>query len=204
MLFRSESLHRLELDRVDIVYIHDPDDHEKQALNEAYPALEQLRSEGVVGAIGLGMNQSAMPTRFIKETNIDVVLIAGRFTLLDQTAAEDLLPAAVEHGVSIVTGGVFNSGILANPVSGARFDYRPASEAQLSRAQRLEEICSAYDVSLSAVAMQFSLTCPAVVSVLVGCRSAEQQERNLSDFHETIPPALWDELESSLQIRRWK
>ncbi len=116
------SLARLGLDRVDIVLIHDPDDHGDQAIREAYPALEKLRADGVVGAIGAGMNQAAMLTRFVTETDIDVVLVAGRYTLLDQSAADALLPAAEARGVSVIAGGVFNSGLLAD--AGVRRDLR--------------------------------------------------------------------------------
>jgi len=113
------SLERLGLDRVDVVYLHDPDDHADEAFREGYPALEKLRSEGVVGAIGAGMNQAGMLTRFVRETDVDVVLCAGRYTLLDQSALTELLPAAVERGVSVVIGGAFNSGLLADPRPGA-------------------------------------------------------------------------------------
>ncbi len=105
---------------IDIALIHDPDDHGEQALREAYPALEQLRAEGCVRAIGVGMNQAEMLTRFVTDTDIDVVLIAGRYTLLDQSAADTLLPAALDRGVAVVAGGVFNSGVLAAPEAGAR------------------------------------------------------------------------------------
>jgi D-threo-aldose 1-dehydrogenase len=115
----AESLRRLALDRIDVVYIHDPDEHADQALREAYPALEKLRDQGVIGAIGIGMNQVAIPARFVRETDIDVVLLAGRYTLLDQSGLEDLLPAAEARGVSVMIGGVFNSGILASLRSAA-------------------------------------------------------------------------------------
>ncbi|GGT23729.1 hypothetical protein GCM10010254_50360 [Streptomyces chromofuscus] len=117
------SLERLGLDRVDTVYLHDPDDHAEQAFREGYPALEKLRSEGVVGAIGAGMNQTAMLTRFVRDTDVDVVLCAGRYTLLDQSALTELLPAARERGTAVVIGGAFNSGLLADPSPGATYNY---------------------------------------------------------------------------------
>src|SRR5262249_56319153 len=106
------SLHRLGLDRIDIALIHDPDDHGEQALREAYPALEKLRAEGTVRAIGVGMNQTALLTTFVTDTDVDAVLVAGRYTLLDRSAGRDLLPAAQRRGVSVIAGGVFNSGLL--------------------------------------------------------------------------------------------
>lgn len=120
------SLGRLGLDRVDVVYLHDPDDHAEQAFREGYPALEKLRSQGVVGAIGAGMNQTDMLTRFVRETDVDVVLCAGRYTLLDHGALTELLPAAQDRGTSVVIGGAFNSGLLADPRPGATYDYTVA------------------------------------------------------------------------------
>jgi D-threo-aldose 1-dehydrogenase len=138
----EDSLVRLGLDRVDIALIHDPDDHPEQAFREAYPALEKLRAQGTVRAIGVGMNQAAMLTRFVTETDIDVVLVAGRYTLIDQSAGEALLPAALRRGVSVIAGGVFNSGVLAAPAPGATYDYHEATDALVSRARRLEEACA--------------------------------------------------------------
>lgn len=122
----EDSLERLGLDRIDIVYLHDPDDHAETAFHEAYPELEKLRAQGVVGAIGAGMNQTAMLTRFLRDTDVDVVLCAGRYTLLDQSALNGLLPEAAARGRSVVVGGVFNSGLLADPRPGATYDYTAA------------------------------------------------------------------------------
>jgi D-threo-aldose 1-dehydrogenase len=188
------SLDRLGLDRVDIALIHDPDDHGVQALDEAYPALERLRAEGVVRAIGVGMNQAEMLTRFVTETDIDVVLIAGRYTLLDQSAAATLLPAAERSGVSVIAGGVFNSGLLAAPAPGATYDYRAASDSLIARAVRLEEICARYGVPLRAAAARFPLSHPAVVSVLIGARSAAEITDAIGQRRLSIPPALWNAL----------
>ncbi|WP_279579878.1 aldo/keto reductase [Fodinicola feengrottensis] len=140
------SLDRLGLDRVDIAYIHDPDDHEEAALDTAYGRLHELREQGVVGAIGVGMNQSRIPTRFVRETDIDAVLLAGRWTLLDQSGAADLLPACVERGVSVVIGGVFNSGVLADPQAQARYDYGVAPRPVVDRALRMQEVCERHGV----------------------------------------------------------
>ncbi|HMD94653.1 MAG TPA: aldo/keto reductase [Trebonia sp.] len=190
----AASLDRLGLDRVDIALIHDPDDHGEQAFREAYPALAKLRAEGAVGAIGVGMNQAAMLTRFVTETDVDVVLIAGRYTLIDQSAAGALLPAALEHGVSVIAGGVFNSGLLAAPVPGSTYDYRMAPDALISRARLLEETCARFGVPLRAAAARFPLTHPAVASVLIGARSAAEITDALRLRQLDIPAALWDSL----------
>lgn len=192
----EESLDRLGLDRVDTVYLHDPDHHAEQALTEAYPAMEKLRSEGVVDAIGVGMNQSALPARFVRETDIDVVLLAGRYTLLDQTGLDELLPAAAERGVSVVIGGVFNSGILAGPRATATFDYGTAPEEILDRARRMQLICQEYGVHLRAAALQFPTGHPAVVSVLLGARSPRELSVAVADAATPVPAELWRDLKS--------
>jgi D-threo-aldose 1-dehydrogenase len=188
------SLVRLGLDRVDIALIHDPDAHGEQALREAYPALARLRAEGVVRAIGVGMNQTEMLTRFVRETDIDVVLVAGRYTLLDQTAADTLLPAALERGVSVIAGGVFNSGVLAAPTPDATYDYAAAPGSLISRALRLQEICAESGVPLRAAAARFPLTHPAVASVLIGARNAAEVTDALTLRGLDIPPKLWQSL----------
>jgi len=188
------SLGRLGLDRIDIALIHDPDEHGEQALREAYPALERLRAEGVVRAIGVGMNRARMLTRFVADTDIDVVLIAGRLTLLDQSAAGTLLPLALERGVAVLAGGVFNSGLLAAPAAGAYFDYQAAPAALIRRARELEAACGRYGVPLRAAAARFPLRYPAVASVLIGARSAAEIRDAITLRHLDIPEALWDDL----------
>jgi D-threo-aldose 1-dehydrogenase len=188
------SLERLGLDRVDVVYLHDPDDHAEEAFREGYPALEKLRSEGVVGAIGAGMNQAAMLTRFVRETDVDVVLCAGRYTLLDQSALTDLLPAAVERGVSVVIGGAFNSGLLADPGPGATYNYAQAPGDLLDRALRMREAAERHGISLRAAALAFCAAHPAVASVLVGARSAAEIRDAAEQFAVPVPPAFWQEL----------
>jgi D-threo-aldose 1-dehydrogenase len=190
----GDSLERLGLDHVDIVYIHDPDDYADQAIGEAYPVLHELREQGVVGAIGLGMNQSAVPARFVRETDIDAVLLAGRYTLIDQTGQADLLPLAGERGVSIVIGGVYNSGILADPNPDAKFDYAAAPEHLIERAIAIKEVCGRHDVTLPAAAIQFPLAHPAVATVLTGSRSLEELAVNLEAFEVDIPTDLWTDL----------
>lgn len=190
----TESLERLGLDRVDIVYLHDPDDHADQALREAYPALERLRGEGVVGAIGVGMNQAALPARFVRETDIDVVLLAGRYTLLDQSGLDDLLPAAGERGVTIVVGGVFNSGVLADPGAQATYDYGAAPTPVLERARRMQAVCAANGGALRDAALQFPFGHPAVGSVLIGARDAGQVRDAVSRASRPVPAAMWEAL----------
>ena len=191
------SLDRLGLDRVDIALIHDPDDHGEQAFREAYPALERLRAEGTVRAIGAGMNQAAMLTRFVTDTDVDAVLVAGRYTLLDKSAARELLPAALRRGVSVIAGGVFNSGVLAAPVAGATYDYHAAPGELIEKARRLAETCKRYRVPLRAAAARFPLTHPAVASVLIGARSAAEVSDALALRALDIPAALWDSLATS-------
>ncbi|MDT0610394.1 aldo/keto reductase [Streptomyces lancefieldiae] len=192
----EHSLTRLGLDRLDVALLHDPDDHAEAAFHEAYPALERLRSEGVVGAIGAGMNQTGMLTRFVTDTDVDVVLLAGRHTLLDHSGLSDLLPAAQERGVSVLAGGVFNSGLLADPRPGARYDYAPAPGHLLSRALRLRTVVERHGVSLRAAALHYPLAHPAVVGVLIGARSPEEVGDAAALMRRPVPSAVWDELKS--------
>lgn len=195
----KESLERLEMDHVDIVYIHDPDDsiYVEQSIKEAYPALEKMRNQGLIRAIGVGMNQSAVPTRFVNETDIDMVLIAGRYTLLDQSATKDLLPAALKRGVDIIAAGVLNSGILVNPVVGAMFDYAPASADILAKAFKIKEILDHHGVSITSAALQFPIRHPSVKAVLVGCRSSQEVLDNTAAFDAEIPEDVWQDLAHS-------
>jgi D-threo-aldose 1-dehydrogenase len=188
------SLERLGLDRVDIVYLHDPDDHAEQAFREGFPALEKLRSQGVVGAIGAGMNQTDMLTRFVRETDVDVVLCAGRYTLLDHGALTGLLPAAQDRGTSVVIGGAFNSGLLADPRPGATYDYSVASGELLDRALRLKAIAGRHGTTLRAAALAFPAAHPAVASVLAGARSAAEVRDCAQQFATLVPPGFWREL----------
>ena len=188
------SLERLGLDRVDAVYLHDPDDHAEQAFREAYPALEKLRSEGVVGAIGAGMNQAEMLTRFIRDTDVDVVLCAGRYTLLDQEALTELLPAAQKRGASVVVGGAFNSGLLADPKPGATYNYATAPAELLDRALHLKAVADRHGTTLRAAALAFCAAHPAVASVLVGARSAEEVRDSAEQFAAHVPGEFWREL----------
>jgi D-threo-aldose 1-dehydrogenase len=192
----EESLQRLNTDRIDIVYIHDPDNYWTEAVEGAAPALSALRDEGVIGAWGAGMNQSAMLHRFVTETDIDIVMLAGRYTLLEQGAAQDLLPACLEHGVGVVNVGVFNSGLLSKerPAANATYNYEQAPQELLNRASLLAEICAKHGTSLPAAALQYPYRHPAVTSVVLGMRTPEQVKQNLDLAAQSVPESLWDEL----------
>ncbi|MFJ2795591.1 MULTISPECIES: aldo/keto reductase [unclassified Streptomyces] len=190
----EDSLERLGLDRIDIVYLHDPDDHAETAFHEAYPELEKLRAQGVVGAIGAGMNQTAMLTRFLRDTDVDVVLCAGRYTLLDQSALNGLLPEAAARGRSVVVGGVFNSGLLADPRPGATYDYTAAPLSLLDRALRIKAVTEGHGVPLRAAALHYPLAHPAVAGVLVGTRCPDEVRDAAALLRREIPDELWDEL----------
>ncbi len=190
----DESLERLQLGRIDILHIHDPDDHHDEALNGAYRALDRLRSDGVIGAVSAGMNQAEMLTRFAREANFDCFLLAGRYTLLEQGALTELLPVCLEKGVAVIAGGVYNSGVLADPKPGAHYNYQPAPAELIERAQRIGAVCARHAVPIKAAAIQFPLGHPAVTCVVVGCRSVAQLDESIAMFELAIPPAMWQEL----------
>jgi D-threo-aldose 1-dehydrogenase len=188
------SLERLGLDRVDVVYLHDPDEHADEAFGQAYPALEKLRAEGVVGAIGAGMNQTAMLARFLRDTDVDVVLMAGRYTLLEQEGLAEVLPLAAARGASVVVGGAFNSGLLIDPGEGATYDYAPAPDSVLARARRLQAVTGRHGVPLRAAALRFPAAHPAVASTLVGLRSADEVRDTAAMLRLPVPAPLWADL----------
>ena len=194
-----ESLERLKMESVEMVFIHDPDGAADQAISEAYPVLERLRAEGIVKTIGIGITSNEIPTRFINETDIDVVLIALKYTLLDQSAATELLPTALKKGVSVIAGGVFNSGILTNPKAGATFNYEPASPEVLARAQKIEKFFLERGVSLAQAALQFPMQHPAISAILVGCRSADEVTTNVALYNKEIDSHIWSEFDTFLQ-----
>ena len=191
----EDSLERLRLDRVDIALIHDPDDHYDEAMNEAFPTLAELRSQGVVKAIGAGMNQWQMLTRLARDGDFDCFLLAGRYTLLDQSGLAELLPLCVEKRISIILGGPYNSGILASGLSpGATFDYSAVSPDMLERARLAKSVCDRHGVPLKATALQFGLAHPAVAATIPGARSTVEVEENVRMAGHPIPDALWDDL----------
>jgi D-threo-aldose 1-dehydrogenase len=188
------SLERLGVDRVDIVHVHDPDDHIDEALAGAFPALRKLRDEGVITKVGAGMNQAPALARFVREADVDCVLLAGRYTLLDQSGLDELLPLCEQHVVDVLAAGVFNSGVLANPSPGSTFFYEPAPADAIARAQRADEVCARHGVSLIAAAMQYPKEHPAVSHVVVGMRTVAELRDNLAAFEQPIPDALWADL----------
>ncbi|PTA45156.1 aldo/keto reductase [Micromonospora sp. RP3T] len=190
----ESSLARLRLDRVDVVLIHDPDDHWRQAVEEAYPALHELRAQGVVGAIGVGMNQWQMLERFVTETDVDTVMLAGRYTLLDQSAARTLLPRCRERGVGVLAAGVFNSGVLATETPGRNYDYGPIPDDLYARALRITEVCRTHGVTLPQAAMAFVARHPAVATLVLGAKTEAQVERNVALAAAPVPDALWTDL----------
>jgi D-threo-aldose 1-dehydrogenase len=190
----EDSLRRLRTDRIDVALIHDPDDHGPQALDEAYPTLARLRAEGVIGAVGIGMNQASMLQWFVERADLDCVLVAGRYSLLDTCGAESLFPACQRRGVAVLVGGVFNSGILADPRPGARYDYASASEAVLERATRIQAVCARYGVPIGAAAVRFVLRHPAVTAVVVGARSPREVTEDVGYLDTDVPEELFREL----------
>jgi D-threo-aldose 1-dehydrogenase len=192
----EESVTRLGIDRIDILHIHDPDDHFEAALTGAYRALDRLRTEGTIKAVGAGMNQAEMLARFAHDGDFDCFLLAGRYTLLDQVGLKELLPLCAERGIAIIAGGVFNSGILADPRPGTHYNYATAPDELVERAGRINAICRQHGVSLKAVAIQFPLGHPAVQTVLTGCRSADELRENVEAFQAPVPPSVWEDLKA--------
>lgn len=192
----GDSLARIGVDRIDVLFLHDAENHFDVALRDGYPALAELRAAGVVGAIGAGMYHTAMLTRLVRETDIDVVMLSGRYTLLDQSALDDLLPACAGRGVSLLAASVFNSGLLATPrpAAAAHFDYDPAAPEVLRRAHRIADVCEAHGVTLPQAAMAFPLFHPAVAGIVAGPRSAAEARRNAESFGTAIPAPLWSDL----------
>jgi D-threo-aldose 1-dehydrogenase len=188
------SLERLGLDYLDIAFVHDPDDYWAQASHESIPELIRMRDEGIVRGVGVGMNQVQMLRRFVLESDIDCVLVAGRYTLLDQEASDSLFPVCLEHGVEVIAGGVFNGGILADPDRWPYFDYQPASSILLSRSRELRSVCLRHGVPLTAVAMAFVLTHPAITTAVIGARSRREVEENMRLLSCEIPPDLWSDI----------
>jgi D-threo-aldose 1-dehydrogenase len=190
----DESLARLRLDRVDLLYIHDPDAHHHEALEGACRALDALRTAGAIGAIGVGMNAWEPLARFAREAPFDAFMLAGRYTLLDQSALPELLPLCAAKQIAIVAAGVYNSGVLADPRAKPRFDYVPAPPPIVARALRLEAVCRRWDVPLKAAAAQFPFTHPAVAAVVLGCRTAADVAENVALMQRPIPAELWAEM----------
>ena len=191
----EESIQRLGGESIQIVYIHDCDDWVEDAVNIVYPVLDKLRSEGVIKAIGVGLNFPKAACDVIKEVDLNLVLIAGRYTLLDQSAQEELLPLVLKRNVRMVAAGVYNSGILASPVEGAFYDYDPAPKELLLRAQKIQNYLQDYGVPLKAAAIQFPLRHPGVATVLSGVANRKELEENIQLFDFDISESVWKGLE---------
>ncbi|WP_349897520.1 aldo/keto reductase [Parafrigoribacterium soli] len=194
----EESLERTGLARFDVVYLHDPDDFWEQASTAGIGALIELREQGVVGAVGAGMNHSAPLAELIRKADVDLVMMAGEMTLLEHSALDDLLPLALERGVGVVAAGVYNSGILAKarPEAQAKFNYEDAASETIVRANQIADVCERYGVALPEAAVAYPLLHPAVVSVVLGARDAAQVSSNVQRYSATIPSELWAELHS--------
>ncbi len=198
----EDSLQRLGLARLDIAYVHDMDRHThgahadavlRQVLDETLPALADLRREGLVGAIGLGVNDEQAVRDVLRHADLDAVLVAGRYTLLDHAALAQMLPACAARGVRVALGGVFNSGLLALGTRGgpATFNYAPAAREWLERTARIEAVCAEHAVPLRAAALQFPLAHPAVGELLLGARSVAEWRDNLAMLAHPIPEDFW-------------
>lgn len=191
----GSSLERLAVDRLDVVHIHDPEDHLDQVVAETCPALSRWRDEGVVGAVGLGTNVPETASHLLDRVQLDWLLLAGRYTLLDRSGVEALDRCAA-LGVQVIAAGVFNSGLLADPSAGAHYFYETAPAEVVTRARELGALCDRYDVPLVAAALQFPLRHPAVAVVLPGARSADEIETDLDLLDVAIPEELWAELDA--------
>jgi D-threo-aldose 1-dehydrogenase len=190
----EESLARLDVDRVDIVFVHDCEDYVDEALAGAIPALVELREQGVVSHVGLGMNFDKVLARFVRETDVDTIMLAGRYTLLEQPALDELLPLCVEKGVRVMAAGVYNSGILATPSPGSTYNYEAAPREPVERARRIADVCGRFGVELPVAAIAFVAAHPAVESVVLGASSVAQVKQNVARSSAEVPPALWEAL----------
>lgn len=201
----EDSLQRLGMNRIDIALIHDVEPHHHgktdqklrfpEAMDGGYRALRRLRDEGTITAVGVGVNDWKVCLNCLAEADFDCFLLAGRYTLLDQSALGTLLPACLERGCGVIIGAPFNSGILARGATdGATyFDAKPARKI-VEKTRRMERICESHGVTLSAAALRFPFGHAAVVSVIPGVRSAAHVARNIRAFQASIPRDLWLEL----------
>ena len=181
------SLNRLQLETIDILHIHDPDRHYAEAIGEAYPALDELRRQGVIKAVSVGINRWPMLEDFIRDGDFDCFMLAGRYTLLEQGALA-LLDRCAERGIGILLAGVYNSGILASgPVSGAKYNYREAPPEIMQKVESLDALCQRHGVSLQAASVQFPLGHPAISSLVIGCSSPDRIGTNLRYLETEIP-----------------
>jgi D-threo-aldose 1-dehydrogenase len=200
----EESLERLGLPHIDIVLMHDAEDYIPEAINNAFPVLADLRNQGLIKAIGLGMNYVEPALEIMKNTDLDIALIAGRYTLLDQIAQEELFPYALANNIDISMGGVLNSGVLANPAPGATYNYLPASDEMIARAKNICDFLKERSVPLIAAAVQFPMRHPAVTSIVTGPRNVSELQTYMEGFDFPIPESVWVDLENSGLVERLK
>jgi len=198
----DDSLERMGVDHIDIALMHDCENHSDEAIDNAYPVLANLRDQGIIKAVGVGLNFVDVAMKIMKAVDLDIALIAGRYTLLDQSAGAALLDYALERQVDITIGGVFNSGVLADPKPGATFEYLPASDKIIKKAQDIRAFLTERGIPLTAAALQFPLRHPAVTSVLTGSRSSAELLANIADFDRALPENIWTELEDAGLIER--
>ena len=197
----DESLKRLNLDHIDIALIHDPDDHYRQALNESFPTLSDLKSQGIIKAIGCGMNQWQMLLDFANNADFDCFLLAGRYTLLDHSAMYSLMPKCLEKNISIILGGPYNSGILASDFkSESTYFYEPSPTKVTEKARLIKNVCDKYEVPLKAASLQFGLNHPSVVSTIPGPSNPNELKENLKMVNIAINNDLWKELKDKKLI----
>ncbi len=207
----EDLLQRLALERIDICFIHDIDVFTrgaeqpavfKQAMDGSWRALSKLRDEGVVKAIGVGVNEWEVCYEALKQRDFDCFLLAGRYTLLEQEALDTFFPLCAERGASVVVGGGFNSGILATgAVPGAKYNYAPAPPAIMDKVAKIEKVCAAHNVPLPAAALQFVVAHPVVPSFIAGTRTMAQLKQNLAWFSQPIPAAFWADLKAAGLLR---
>jgi aryl-alcohol dehydrogenase-like predicted oxidoreductase len=197
----ASSRKRLAMDRIDIALIHDPDDHHQAAIESAFPALAARRERGEIGAIGVGMLPCEPLARFAEEADFDCLMMIGKYTLLNQSALDELLPIALNRGISIIAGGVFNSGLLANPAPGAAYDYRPAANHVVKRALLVSQACDDFGVPVRAAALQFAFGHPAVACVVVGARTPDEVDDAVAMIQHPIPAGLWETLKGRHLLR---
>jgi D-threo-aldose 1-dehydrogenase len=205
----EDSLRRLRLARLDATFVHDcdaathganADAVRRQVIDETLPALHALKREGTIRAVGLGVNDVQIVLDVLREAELDVLLLAGRYSLLDQSALPEMLPLCAQRGVRVALGGVFNSGLLASGTRGgamARFDYAPAAREWVERTARIETVCERHGAALRAAALQFTLAHPAVEIVFVGARSAAEWRDAQAMARQPIPPAFWHDLRAA-------
>ena len=198
----AASLNRLGVDRIDILHIHDPDNHWQEAIDGAYPALDELRGEGVIRAVSAGMNQWEMLARFAREGDFDCFLLAGRYSLLDQSALDELLPLCVKKNIGILAGGTYNSGILAKGAHpGATYNYQEAPPEIAAKAKALEAVAARHQVDLRAAASQFVFAHPAITCIIPGTRRPERVQENFDLLSQEIPASFWAELRTEGLVR---